>query len=155
MKLYLDTSVISHLFADDSPQEMVTTRKLWEQIKNGEGEIFISETVQDELLKCAEPKRTKMFDALDEIEYKVLTETQEVHTLAKTYLNNNVLSIKSKIDCYHIANAVVGNCDFIISWNFKHLVNVKTINSVKVVNTINNYREIGIISPKMLIIEED
>jgi len=51
--------------------------------------------------------------------------------------------------------AVIYNCDITISWNFKHLVNFKTINKVKVVNAIHLYKEISIISPTMLIEEAD
>lgn len=38
-----------------------------------------------------------------------------------------------------------------VSWNFKHLANVKTINKVKIVNAINWYREISIVPPTMLL----
>jgi hypothetical protein len=51
------------------------------------------------------------------------------------------------------AFAVVYNCDIIISWNFKHLVNYKTINKVKIVNAINHYKEISIMPPSMLLEE--
>jgi hypothetical protein len=50
---------------------------------------------------------------------------------------------------------VIENCDFLVSWNFKHLVNVNTIKGVKIVNAVNDYREINIISPTMLISKEE
>ena len=58
-------------------------------------------------------------------------------------------------DCLHIATAVVNDCDLIVSWNFKHLVNYKTISKVRVVNAINRYKEIGIVSPTMLVEGEE
>jgi hypothetical protein len=36
------------------------------------------------------------------------------------------LKQKSLSDCWHIANAIVSGCDAIVSWNFKHIVNMKT-----------------------------
>jgi len=54
----------------------------------------------------------------------------------------------------HIAYAVVYNCDVIVSWNFKHMVNFRTIDRVRIVNAINRYREIAICSPTMMLKEE-
>jgi hypothetical protein len=105
--------------------------------------------------KCSEPKRTKMVEKLDEIDFYVLEETDEISNLADEYIKNGVLTKKSISDCLHIAYAVVTNCDIIVSWNFKHLVNYRTINKVKIVNAVNNYKEISIISPIMLLEGEE
>ena len=51
----------------------------------------------------------------------------------------------------HIASAVIGDCDLIISWNFKHLVNYNTIKNAKSVNAICNYHGIDIISPTIFV----
>jgi len=67
------------------------------------------------------------------------------------YLQYNVLSKKNMVDLAHIACAVSNDCDYIISWNFKHFVNIKTINRVNAVNLLLGYREIKIISPSMLL----
>ena len=155
LKIYLDTSVVSHLFADDTPDKMDDTNRLWEDFKAGRYDIFISTITAEELQKCAEPKRSKMAERLGEIDFQVLEETDEINNLANEYLSNGVLTKKSVDDCLHIAYAVVMNCDIIVSWNFKHLVNYRTINKVKVVNAVNHYKEISLISPTMLLEEVD
>ena len=96
-----------------------------------------------------------MVEKLDEIDYHILEETDEVIDLANEYLNNDVLTKKSLDDCFHISYAVVYNCDVIVSWNFKHLVNFRTINKVKVVNATNQYKEISIVSPTMMLEKEE
>ena len=155
LKLYLDTSVISHLFAEDTPDNMSDTNKLWDDFKLGKYDIFISSVTAEEMQKCSEPKRSQMVEKLGEIDFHVLKETDEINNLADEYVNHGVLSKKSIDDCLHIAYAVVTNCDIIISWNFKHLVNYRTINKVKVVNAVNHYKEISIMSPTMLLEEEE
>jgi len=155
LKLYLDTSTISHLFADDTPDKMADTNKLWDELTEGKHEIFISPVVIEEIMACNEPQRGRMLEKLAQISYKNLNRTDEVNRLAREYLNSGVLSDKSLGDCLYIAFAVVNNCDIIVSWNFKHLVNFRTIDKVKIVNAINRYREISIISPTMLIEEVD
>jgi len=151
VRLYLDTSVVSHIFADDTPERMADTIALWEELKLGKFDIFVSETTLFEIDKCDEPKRTKMLMKLKEINYTNLTETQEVNDLAKAYIDKKVLTIKSLDDCMHIAFGVISQCDIIVSWNFKHLVNYKTIGNIKIVNAINLYKEIEIMTPSMII----
>ena len=155
LKLYLDTSAISHLFADDTLDKMADTNSLWDDLALRKFDIFISQTVLDEIRKCSEPKKTMMLEKLQMIDFQLLEETHTVTELASAYVNGGVLKEKSIDDCMHIAFAVVYDCDIIVSWNFKHLVNYRTINSVKVVNAINNYREISIVSPTMLLEEVD
>jgi len=155
LRLYLDTSTISHLFAEDTPDKMNDTHTLWHDLIAGKYDVFISPVVIDEIRKCFEPRQSMMFEKLEQIKFQVLTEAGEVFALANEYIKGGVLREKSRDDCLHIAYAVVYNCDIIVSWNFKHLVNFKTINRIRVVNTIHMYKEIGIVSPTMLIEEED
>jgi len=155
IKLYLDTSIISHLFADDTPDKMADTIRLWRELANGKYEIFISDMVANEVQQCTEPKRSQMLEKVRQIELNLLHETSEVKELAAEYIKGGVLSEKSYGDCLHIAYAVIHHCDAIVSWNFKHLVNFRTIDKVRIVNAINRYKEISIISPTMLIEEEE
>ena len=67
------------------------------------------------------------------------------HSLVK-YLKR-CLNPKSRDDCRHIAIATITGCKYIVSWNFKHFVNIKTINKVQAVNKLMNYNEINILLP--------
>jgi len=154
LRLYLDTSVISHLFAEDTPEKMNDTKLFWEKLKANKHEIFISSTVIVELDKCSEPKRSWMHNKLNEINYTTIETSKEVKLLADEYIKAKVLTNKSHADCLHISSAVIKECDLIISWNFKHLVNINTIENVKIVNSINSYKEIGIITPNIFIGDE-
>ena len=151
LKIYLDTSVISHLDAPDRPDWMADTLKLWEAIKADEYEAFISPIDVQELEKCYEPKRSVLAKHLQAIEYTLLDETDEVLELATLYLDAGILQKKSFDDCQHIAYACVYNCDMVVSWNFKHMVNIKTISGVKSVNALAGYRGMPIYSPTMLV----
>jgi len=133
---------------------MEDTNLLWVDLTKSKYDIFISPVVISEIKKCPEPRQSLMFEKLEQIKFQILNETDEVYTLANEYIKGGVLNEKSRDDCLYIAYAVIYNCDVIVSWNFKHLVNFKTINKIKVVNTIHMYKEIGIISPTMLIEEE-
>jgi predicted nucleic acid-binding protein len=130
---------------------MADTRKLWESIQAGEYDVFISPVVMIELGECSEPKHTCLLEWLSKIDYTELQANNEVLELAAQYLKAGILPPKSARDRQHIAYACVHNCDMVISWNFKHMVNVKTISGVKGVNALAGYKEMPIYTPTILI----
>ena len=81
----------------------------------------------------------------------------------KVYLDTSVISHltqedvpekmadKSFDDCQHIGAAIVNECDCIISWNFKHIVNVRTIRGVRAITNLEGYRMIEIWNPSVLL----
>jgi predicted nucleic acid-binding protein len=141
--------------AEDAPEKMLDTKLFWNDCAQGKYEIYISDMVTNEIMRCAEPKHSQMLDNLRLINLEVLPETDEIVELATEYIKGGVLREKSFDDCLHIAYAVANNCDVIVSWNFKHLVNFRTIDRVKIINAINRYKEISIVSPTMLLEEDD
>jgi len=151
LKIYLDTSVISYLNQDDSPEKMADTLKLWDKIRDGIYDVVISDVTLEELLLCAKSKRQYLSDMLLKIDYAVINETPEAVALARQFIKHNVLTKKSFDDCRHIACAVVAGCDIITSWNFKHMVNVRTVNGVKKINMMEGYRTVEIYPPTMLV----
>ena len=151
LKIYLDTSVISHLHQLDTPDKMDDTLSLWEDIKAGEYDAVISEVTTREIMNCSEPKRSIMADYLDEGNFEEFPITQESHDLAQEIIKRGILTAKSLDDCTHIAVAILNNCDIIVSWNFKHIVNVRTINGVREIIVSNYYKPIDIYSPTMLL----
>ena len=155
LKLYLDTSVISHLDAPDTPEKTAETLAFWEILKTGKYDVVISDVVMEEVARCREPKRTFMDERITEIHPTILVPNQEVKELAKEYVSKKVLSQKSIDDCLHIALSVINHCDYLVSWNFRHLVNVQTLEGVRIVNAINRYRGISIVSPTIFLIKED
>ncbi len=155
LKVYLDTSVISHLLQEDVPEKMADTRKLWEMFKNKKYEVYLSTIVLKEIQKCPEPKRTQLIDCLNEIEFTTLDITEDVTAVAYKIIELGVLTQKSFDDCQHIGAALIHECDCIISWNFKHIVNVKTIRGVRAITNLEGYKMIEIWNPSVLLESED
>ena len=67
LKIYLDTSVISHLEADDVPEKMSITHRFWDEMKSNEYDVYISEVTNVEIADCAEPKKAILVNHLKEI----------------------------------------------------------------------------------------
>jgi len=155
LKVYLDTSVISHLNAPDAPTQMNDTLKLWDDIKAGLYSIYVSDLTIMELDHCPEPKRSEMISSLLDIEYIELIQDERARQLSQLYFEVGGLPPKSKEDAMHIAIASVNDCDIILSWNFKHIVNLRAMTAVEDVNIKKRYKNIRILSPTMLLNEEE
>jgi predicted nucleic acid-binding protein len=151
LKIYLDTSVISHLEAPDTPHQMADTKQLWEYIKAGKFEVYISNIALKEINACAEPKQSKLHEFLSEIEFTpILAADNRIKIIEDELISQKILTEKSRDDCTHIANALTAGCDIILSWNFKHMVNVKTINGIRKLNASKG-RQVYIYTPGMFI----
>lgn len=151
MKIYLDTSVISYLDQKDAPERMKKTQEIWEFLKKGQYDIYISDIVAYELNKCYTEKRDILFDYLSQIDYNMIETDEKTMELAGKFIDLGFLKRESYDDCRHIAAAILVGCDFIISWNFKHIVNAKTIRGIKAVTAYEGYKDLTIYSPLTLL----
>lgn len=151
LKVYLDTSVISYLDQQDAPERMAETLELWERIRVGEYDVVISDLTFDEVGKCTEPKRSFLLRRVAEIHFQEIARDSESRRLSALYFERGGLPPKSKEDALHIAIATVNNCDVILSWNFKHIVNLRAIRAVEAVNIQEGYRFVRILPPTMLL----
>jgi hypothetical protein len=150
LKLYLDTSVISLLLPSERPEWTADTIEFWNDIVAGVYMPVISDITIEELEKSPESIKNLLYASLAQVDILKTEETEESLKLAQQYIRYGVLKEKNRDDCRHIALATITEVDYIVSWNFKHFVNVNIIDRVQAVNKLNGYREIKIISPQML-----
>lgn len=154
LKIYLDTSVISYLKQEDTPEKMEDTQLLWKDIKADKYNILVSDVTFTEIDNCSEPKRTFMRECLAEIKYMYVLKNDESQRLSDLYFKFGGLPPKSKDDALHIAIATINDCDIILSWNFKHIVNLRAMTTVEAVNIKESYKLLRILSPSSLLEKE-
>ena len=116
--------------------------------------VYLSIVTLEEVADCPEPKRSEMRGFLKQISYTVIDITDELELVARKIIEMGILTKKSYDDCQHIAAAVVEECDCIISWNFRHIVNIKTIHGVRAITNLTGYKAIDILSPSVLLESE-
>jgi len=151
IKYYIDTSVFGGLY-DEEFQEF--TELLFDKIEKEKITILYSELTENELKNA--PENVKNFVkkmSADRIEY--LEISKEAFDLALKYIAENVVGQTSYDDCVHIALATINKADVLISWNFKHIVNLKRIHGYNAVNLKLGYPILEIRSPKEIIDYED
>ncbi|MDR1668682.1 MAG: PIN domain nuclease [Oscillospiraceae bacterium] len=155
LKIYLDTSVISHLDQQDAPEKMAETRKLWERAKTGAFDVVLSNVDFEEILDCSPEKQAVLLEYLAQIQYERVEVNAETLRIADKMVDLGILKQKSYDDCQHIAAAIVSDCDAVISWNFKHIVNHKTMQGVKAVTALEGRSDLLIYTPPTLLGGED
>lgn len=155
LKLYLDTSVISYLKQDDSPTRTAETRQFWNMLEDGVFDVCLSQVTLDEIAKCHEPKRSLMYGYLANVDFSIVSENVAQETFAQKIIDAGLLKERDHADCMHIAAAVEANCDCVVSWNFKHLVNIKTIQGVREISIAEGEKIIDIVSPVIFLNYEE
>jgi len=119
-RFYLDTSVFGGVFDKEFDE---FTLSLFERIKLGKIICIYSELVEAELVKA--PKKVRdYFAELPKANMEKAEITDEILTLATKYVEEKVVGETSFDDCIHIATGTINRADILVSWNFKHIVNV-------------------------------
>ena len=150
-KIYFDTSVFNFALAEDVPREREITLRLIDEVKSGKYEVFISEVVLREINRAPQEKAVKLRDCVKKINPEELILDESTLVLAREYIEKGVIPLKYEDDALHIAVASVNNLDAIVSWNFTHIVKLKTKREVSGINALNGYKAIEICSPQEVI----
>ena len=150
-RFYFDTSVFGGVFDREFEN---ATLQLFERLKLGKIICVFSDLTESELLDA--PKRVKeYFKHLPQEYLERVVVNDDVLKLATKYIDEKVVGQTSFDDCLHIAAATVNKADILVSWNFKHIVNVYRIRGYNSVNLRSNYQSLEILSPKEIIEYED
>ena len=123
--VYLETSFISYVAASSSANLRVSDRIRWSQERwqryRENFRLCISQSVADECLRGnaeAADRRTQLLAGL-----VLLPITEEVGKLAQRLVEKGIVPVKVIDDSLHIACTAVHGCDFLLTWNFKHIHN--------------------------------
>jgi predicted nucleic acid-binding protein len=144
--IYLDTTIVSALFDERTPERMTQTKQFWGNINDYN--VFISQLVIDEIKGASRPLQDKMLEKV--FNFTVLSITDDAQFLADVYIRNGIFPKKYSDDALHTAITATNQIGILLSWNFTHLVKVKTRRMVSLINTIHNYNPIEIITPPEL-----
>jgi hypothetical protein len=148
--IYLDTSVINFLFADDSPEKKEITVDFFDNfVKMGIYDTYITEYVIAEINQTTDnEERLRLLKIVEDYPIEILPvdKVEEIGLLAQNYLDNGIMPPKKLFDALHVAFCVVSKIDYPVSWNFKHLANINRERRV----LAKNY-ELGYIHPLRII----
>lgn len=148
LSLYIETTVPNFLFADDAPEKKAVTEEFFKWLKISPDVLYLSELVLAELSRAPLPLRAKLLDAAARVDAIVLPITVEAEGLAGRYVADGAIPARYRDDAVHVAIAVLNKLDVVVTWNMKHLANVRRIEAINRINLIMGLGPIRIHTPE-------
>ena len=155
IRLYLDTSVISHLYAPDKIDWMEQTQLMWDDLKAGKYDVVVSDVVFREINGCKTIKRNILENYLKEIDYTRISINDTVTEIANEIIKKGFLKERNRLDCLHIGCAISSRCQYLVSWNINDLVKIETIEGVREITNLLHFPSINIVTPYVISTKEE
>jgi predicted nucleic acid-binding protein len=148
--LYIETSVVGAYLDNGEPFRRDLTIRWWEH-ELSEYRAVVSPLVVRELERVPEPHRTgylKLISSLEQVEL-----TEEAAILAEGYIARGIFHRKYLGDSVHVAVASFNKIDYLVTWNFGHLANVRRQARIRLFNTAAGFFVPQIVTPEFLVSE--
>jgi len=145
-EIYIDTSVIGGYFDDEFKK---ATRRLWTLSEKSIYRFKTSIIALEEIANA--PERVRKLFARTFDEGSILRSSAESEELARAYMEREVVPGKYFDDAQHVAICTLARISCLVSWNFKHLANLRRENAFNGVNLLHGYAQVRIVSPLSLI----
>jgi hypothetical protein len=146
-RIYIDTSVIGGYFDEEFE---FYTKLFFEKVEQGKFKVILSDILTTELNGAPEEVLT-FYKSIPKTQIEYVDQTEDSIQLGEEYLNEGVVGKTSRTDCRHIALATLVNADILVSWNFKHIVNITRIRGYNSVNIKNGHRALEIRTPREIL----
>jgi hypothetical protein len=151
LSVYVDASVIGGC---EDVEFVEASLALWRLFVKGVFIQVLSEHTLRELQGAPESVRARLLE-IPEASQIVLTDIPEADALADVYLAHGIIGPGSRSDALHVALATIGRVDVLVSWNFKHIVNLGRIRLFNAVNLEQGYGLIEIRTPREVLADEE
>ena len=151
-KFYFDTSVFGGVFDPEFEEESLI---LFEKVVLGQIICVYSNLTENEISNAPMKVRDYFHSVIKKGNTEKILVTNDALILAKAYVKEKVVGKTSLDDCIHIATATINKVDILVSWNFKHIVNIYRIRGYNSINLKRGYPNLNIHSPKEIVGNED
>ena len=151
-KVYVETSVIGAYFEERtdvvSASQRYWSRLWWDEIRS-EYDVIVSEGVISEL---ADPDFQYSQSALSLVNRVPQVQiNNEVRDIVNVYIMRKLMPQGPLGDALHLALASYHKCDYLLTWNCKHLANPNKFQHIRFVNTALGLYVPVIITPNQLV----
>lgn len=155
-KVYIETSVIGAYFdkRDDiaSVSQRYWSQIWWNEISN-KYEVVVSEGVINELEHANYPFSQEAVTLVENIAKVEIV--NEVNDIINIYITRKLIPQDVLGDALHLAVASFHKCDYLLTWNCKHLANPNKFRHIHIVNSSLGLYTPVITTPNQLIGEID
>jgi predicted nucleic acid-binding protein len=146
-RLYLDTSVLGAVCDPRPVDRLKATLRLFQRAERKELAVYISTLAIEELSAAPEEVQVKVRAVIESVRPEILIETDESQELADYYVETAVFLERCSIDARHVAIATVYALDALVSWNYRHMVNLQKRQQISGANLMHGFKPIDIVTP--------
>lgn len=155
LKLYIETSTWNFMYADDAPEKKELTQTFFSLVEKQTFEIYISDIVLREFDKAPQIKKDQLLKLIKKFSPILIETTPDANLLAQKYLSKNIIPANKLEDALHVAVATVAELDAVVTWNYRHLANLRREELFQSVNLELGYlKKIELITPMEVIGDE-
>ncbi len=151
LHVYVDASVVGGC---EDVEFSADSLALWRRFSSGGFVLVLSQHTLRELQGAPDAVRDHLLD-VPPANQIMLGDGPEASELADAYLARGVVGPGSRSDALHVALASIGRSDVLVSWNFKHIVNLGRIRLFNAVNLEQGYGLVEIRTPKEVLYEQE
>ena len=130
--VYIETSIISYLRQQPSPQVVAAARQLlthqWWNNERQHYELVTSQFVLDEAAGGNPDLAKERIKFLDGI--PLLPEAPEIVEIANEIMSRAILPAKAQVDALHIGSAAHHRVQYLLTWNCSHIANARILPSI-------------------------
>jgi predicted nucleic acid-binding protein len=148
ISLYLETSVIGAYLDNGDPFRRDLTMRWWER-ESHEYDVYSSRLVERELERVSEPHRGSYLNLHRKL--RQLSLEDEVAILAEGYIDRGIFHRQYIGDAMHVALAAFNSIDYLVTWNFGHIANIRKQARLRHFNASAGFHTPTIITPELLV----
>jgi hypothetical protein len=116
--------------------------------------FFISSVVLDEIGACEQTDRSQILEIIEATAPTLLEVTLESYELARFYIESGILPAGKRADALHVALSTVHQMDVLVSWNHRHMANVRKTEQYRGANLLRSYRQTPLILTPLEVLHE-
>jgi predicted nucleic acid-binding protein len=151
-RVYVETSVIGAYFDERtdivSSAQRYWTRLWWDEARS-RYEAVISRAVMDELSHQDFPHSGEALGLVSDI--REVPVVEEVRQVVRSYIQNRIMPANPVGDALHLALASYHKCDYLLTWNCRHIANPNKFRQIRMCNISMGLYVPFLVTPNQLI----
>jgi predicted nucleic acid-binding protein len=154
--IFIETTIPSFYHEVRKEPEMIArrnwTREWWDSQRE-HYQLVTSIAVIEELERGDYPNKEQILSLVADI--PLLSINTEIHDIVETYIRRKLMPADIMGDALHLATASFHGCDFLLTWNCKHLANANKFSHIRRLNTLLGLYVPALITPVELLSWEE
>ena len=137
LKVYVESTIPSFYHEVRTEPDMIArrdwTRQWWDE-RSEDYDLVTSVAVIDELSRGDYPAKSEVLDLMENI--RLVPIEEPIAEIIRTYVLHKVMPSDPLGDALHLAAASFHKCDFLLTWNSRHLANANKFAQIRRVNNL-------------------